>query len=67
METQAAVAEPQEGGAYTIHSSTQTLDGVQSAAARALGISAHNITAGNRPCSYAMSNVWQFELDCLRL
>ncbi len=49
METQSAVAEPQEGGAYTIHASTQTLDGVQAAAARALGIAAHNITAGQLP------------------
>lgn len=46
METQAAVVRPTEGGSYTIHASTQTLDGIQSAAARALGISAHNITAG---------------------
>ena len=51
METQAAVVEPQEGGTYTIHSSTQTLDGVQSAAARALGIPAHSIIAGENHLS----------------
>lgn len=50
METQVTVAEPQEDGVYTIHSSTQTLDGVQSSVARALGIPAHNIIAGQKAC-----------------
>jgi hypothetical protein len=45
METQCAVAEPAEGGGMIVHSSTQTLDGVQSAAARALGIPCHKVTA----------------------
>ncbi|BDA47143.1 Xanthine dehydrogenase/oxidase [Coccomyxa sp. Obi] len=44
METQNAVAEIGEGGTVTVHSSTQTLDGVQSAVARALGIQAHAVT-----------------------
>jgi len=46
METQSAVVEPQEGGTFLVHSSTQTLDGVQSAVARALGTPANNIVAG---------------------
>lgn len=46
METQAAVAEPQEAGTILVHSSTQSIDGVQSAVARALGVPAHNVVAG---------------------
>jgi xanthine dehydrogenase large subunit len=46
METQNAVAEVGEGGTVTVHSSTQTLDGVQQAVARALGIKAHAVTVG---------------------
>lgn len=45
METQCSVAEPDENGGIVIHSSTQTLDGVQSAVARALGIPCHAVTA----------------------
>ncbi|EIE21740.1 molybdenum cofactor-binding domain-containing protein [Coccomyxa subellipsoidea C-169] len=44
METQNALAEVGEGGTVTVHSSTQTLDGVQQAVARALGIKAHAVT-----------------------
>ncbi len=50
METQNAVAEIGEGGSVTVHSSTQTLDGVQSAVARALGIQAHAVTVGELLC-----------------
>ncbi len=46
METQNALAEVGEGGTVTVHSSTQTLDGVQQAVARALGIKAHAVTVG---------------------
>ena len=49
METQCAVADPDENGGMAIHSSTQTLDGVQSAAARALGIPCHAVTASEPP------------------
>ena len=53
METQCAVAEPAEGGGMTVHSSTQTLDGVQSAVARALGVPSHMVTAcKQRPSFY---------------
>ena len=45
METQCSVADPDENGGMVIHSSTQTLDGVQSAVARALGIPYHAVTA----------------------
>ena len=46
METQVAVAEPQEGGTFLVHSSTQTIDGVQAAVARALNTPAHDIVVG---------------------
>ena len=46
METQTALAEPQEGGSMLVHSSTQTLDGIQAAVAIALGINANAVTAG---------------------
>ena len=51
METQCSVAEPDENGGMSIVSSTQTLDGVQSAAARALGIPCHAVTAC-KPCRH---------------
>ena len=51
METQCAVAEPAEGSSMTVHSSTQTLDGVQSAVARALGVPCHAVTACKQPPS----------------
>ena len=51
METQCSVAEPDESGGMSIVSSTQTLDGVQSAAARALGIPCHAVTACE-PCRH---------------
>lgn len=46
METQAAVAQPEEDGGFLIHSSTQTLDGVQAAVSRALNIPANKIVTG---------------------
>ena len=46
METQVSVAEPQEGGTMLIHSSTQSLDGIQVAVAKALGKPANDIIAG---------------------
>ena len=49
METQCAVADPEEDGGMAIHSSTQTLDGVQSAVARTLGILCHAVTASEAP------------------
>lgn len=49
METQCAVADPDEDGGMVVHSSTQTLDGVQSAVARALGIPCHAVTACESP------------------
>ena len=55
METQCAVADPEEDGGMVIHSSTQTLDGVQSAVARALGIPCHAVTASEAPASRAAS------------
>lgn len=58
METQAAVVEPQEGGTFLVHSSTQTLDGVQSAVARVLGTPANNIVAGAIPLACLGKPLW---------
>ena len=46
METQNAVAEPDEDGTMRVWSSTQTIDGVQSAVARVLGVPAHSVNVG---------------------
>ena len=58
METQCSVADPDENGGMVIQSSTQTLDGVQSAVARALGIPCHAVTASESPAD-------QLPLICL--
>jgi xanthine dehydrogenase molybdopterin-binding subunit B len=46
METQTAVATADEDGTVRVQSSTQTLDGVQAAVARVLGIPANSVTVG---------------------
>ena len=46
METQNAVAEPDEGGTMRVWSSTQTMDGVQQAVSRVLGVPAHSVEVG---------------------
>ena len=51
---------------WSIHSSTQTLDGVQSAVARALGIPCHAVTAC-KPCCHHCDNdvILRFRHVCL--
>ena len=64
METQCSVAEPDENGGMSIVSSTQTLDGVQSAAARALGIPFHAVTAC-KPCRHHRCSLSSCAPPCL--
>lgn len=45
MEPQGAVVLPDEGGTFTVTSSTQSLDAVQKAVAETLGIPWHKVTA----------------------
>ena len=52
METQNAVAEPGEDGTMRVWSSTQTMDGVQSAVARVLAVPAHSVEVGVFPLSF---------------
>ena len=53
METQNAVAEPDEDGTMRVWSSTQTMDGVQSAVARVLGVPAHSVDVGAPASAHA--------------
>lgn len=46
MEPQGALVLPDEGGTFTVTSSTQSLDAVQKAVAETLGIPWHKVTAG---------------------
>lgn len=59
METQTAVATADEDGTVNIHSSTQTLDGVQQAVARVLGVKANAVTVGE-PSALTMPLTGQY-------
>lgn len=58
METQSAVAVPEEGREMTVYASTQSPDGIQTGVARLLGVQKNQIIVKAKRLGYSLSTTF---------